>query len=392
MRQAPARVQLGIDRVLSGDVSLPTASSIGMLTHSPAVTGTDPSLCSYVALYEAGVPVRRLFSPEHGLLAVAADGASVADGMDATTGLPIVSLYGEVLEPTAESLEGLDLILIDLQDVGSRFYTYMWAMWHTLVAAGRANVPCLILDRPNPTGGVLEHCEGPVLAPECSTYLGRYRIPVRHGLTLGEMARLWVVEKAIEVSVEVVEMSCWDRSMMWHQTGLQWVPTSPAMQNQESTLVYPGLCFFEATNVSVGRGTEASFESVLSTWIKAEPLREAILEVWGVELDVEVMKLGDVQGVRFRVLNEAEFRPVCFGLWLLGEIKRCSPEFSWMEYPTNAHPSGQDHLVRLLGRADAVELIEKAGALAGEERRLFLRESTACESWGDRISNCLIYS
>ncbi|QDU71125.1 exo-beta-N-acetylmuramidase NamZ family protein [Mucisphaera calidilacus] len=382
-------VGLGIDRVLAGEVSLPGASSIGMLTHSPAVVGGRPDLPSYAALHEAGVPVVRLFSPEHGLAGVAADGQKVADGVDGLTGLPVVSLYGEVLEPTEASLAGLDLMVVDLQDVGSRFYTYAWALWHLLIAAGRAGLPCVLLDRPNPIGGVPGRCEGPLMTPECTTYLGRYGVPVRHGLTLGEMARLWVAEGAVDVGLGVIPMSGWERSMLWSETGLPWVAPSPALRRAASALLYPGLCFFEATNVGVGRGTERSFECVSAAWLDAGAAADAVMATWGVTVQAEAVAEGVVV---LTVVDEAAFEPVCFGLWLLCEIRRGHDAFAWATYPTNAHPSGEDHLVRLLGRADALELILNACALIGSERQVFLRESTRLAGWADRVTPVLLYT
>ena len=162
-----------------------TMRRVGLVTNDAARLATDPSRRSREALLAAGVPLVRLFGPEHGLQATAADGAPVRDDVDAVTGLPVVSLYGERMRPTADSLRDLDAVLFDIPDVGARFYTYTWTLYHVMVACAEAGVPLVVLDRPNPLGGALSQAEGPVLRDECRSFVGEDAIPVRHALTLG---------------------------------------------------------------------------------------------------------------------------------------------------------------------------------------------------------------
>ncbi|MEQ9461809.1 MAG: DUF1343 domain-containing protein [Phycisphaeraceae bacterium] len=401
-RPSYPRMQLGIDRLLTGDVELPPASSVGMLTHSPAVVGGDPTRPSYVALHDAGVPITRLFSPEHGLAANAADGETVPNDTDYTTGLPIVSLYGDHLEPPPDSLADLDLLVIDLQDIGARSYTYTWTLWHALHAAARTQTPCLLLDRPNPITCDLDACEGPMLDPACATFLGRYPMPIRHSLTLGELARHWVDQKIIDASLAVLTMHGYDRGMSWQDTGLPWTPSSPAIRRPQTAWLYPALCFLEATTLSLGRGTPHPFEAVLGPSLNAEPLAEAINNTWGDLLKAQPIEAtpdnsrqegSRLSGVHLEVIDTDNWRPVSFGLWLLAEIMASHPDhFAWASYPTRAHPSGQDHLIRLLGVSDAVTRIEQAAALEAGPRRVILQQSTACPAWRETVSHACLYT
>ncbi|MGH7912674.1 MAG: exo-beta-N-acetylmuramidase NamZ family protein [Candidatus Dormibacteraceae bacterium] len=247
------RVATGLDVALE---SLPWGSApIGLLTHGAARTGDGRP--GRVAMQEAGAQVRRLFSPEHGLEAAELDGVAVGDGVDAPTGLPVVSLYGDRRRPRPEDLADLEGIVVDLQDVGARCYTYQSTMLLALRAAAQAGLPAWVLDRPNPITG--RHAEGVVRQAEAASFVGLLPIPMRHGLTFRELAT-WACPPGLELSV--VRLRGWAREMWWDQTGLVWTPPSPAIPDPDTALAYPGTVLLEGTTWATGRGTAAPFRVV----------------------------------------------------------------------------------------------------------------------------------
>jgi uncharacterized protein YbbC (DUF1343 family) len=211
-----------------------------------------------------------LFSPEHGIRGAAEAGVRLDGERDAQTGLPVHSLYGENLEPTSEMLEGIDVLVFDIQDIGTRYYTYVSTMARAMRVAGEHGMPYIVLDRPNPIGGVL--AQGNILDPAYSTFVGMYPVPMRHGLTPGELARLIVGEFGVSADLTVIPTEGWTREMPFEDTGLPWIPPSPNMPSIESALHYPGTCLFEGTNLSVGRGTERPFQWVGAPWLDGDAL------------------------------------------------------------------------------------------------------------------------
>jgi uncharacterized protein YbbC (DUF1343 family) len=357
----------GADRVAADPRLLGPARRIGFLTNDAARL-RDGATPTRVALLEAGVRLVRLFGPEHGLGANAPDGAPVADARDPVTGLPVVSLYGAQLAPPPDTLADLDLLLVDMPDVGARFYTYAWTLTHAMDACAAAGVPVAVLDRPNPVGGLLEWVEGPLLDPACASFIGRHTIPVRHSLTLGELALLWARERAPGADVRVVECAGWARSMLWPATGLPFVPTSPAIGSFEAALLYPGLVLFEATNLSVGRGTPRSFRAIGAPWLDVPVLMNRVAQCAqsGVTLHEGTFTpaTGPHAGtgcaaLEIEVAQPALVRPVALGLALLGAVAGVHREqFAWSDYPTVANPTGGGHLERLLGVTGVREVIE----------------------------------
>jgi uncharacterized protein YbbC (DUF1343 family) len=236
-----------------------------------------------------------LYAPEHGIRGTEAAGASIASDVDGPTGLPIHSLYGETRSPTASMLEGVDVLLFDMQDVGARYYTYVSTMALAMEVAGRSGLPFIVLDRPNPIRG--DAVQGNVLDPAFSTFVGMYPVPMRHGMTVGELARLYVGEFGIEVDLHVVPVDGWSRSLTFADTGLPWVAPSPNMPSLESALAYPGTCLFEGTSLSVGRGTDRAFQWIGAPWLDGDELATALN---GYGLD----------GVRFETVS---FTPIAPG-------------------------------------------------------------------------------
>ncbi len=392
-------IHFGSDRLVADPSLLGGAQRVGLVTNDAARLATDVNSRSRVALIDAGVPIVRLFGPEHGLTAAAADGAAVSDGADGLTGLPVVSLYGERTRPDAESLHDLDAVLFDVPDVGARFYTYTWTLFHMMAACAEGGVPVTVLDRPNPLGGDLAHAEGPVLDVACRSFVGEDAIPIRHQLTLGELARVWRRERFTDLELRVITCNGWTRALTWPRTGLPWVPTSPAMPSVESAALYPGLCLFEATNLSVGRGTDAPFQQVGAPWLDVSAVLADLARriPKGVEFSEVVFVPGSgpyiaepCRGIRVRVTDDAVMRPVALGLLLMAAIVSTHRlRFQWAKYPTAANPGGDGHFERLIGRRDIRRHFDATSFGIDAE---MVSEWTGVGDWGERVGDSLCYS
>ncbi len=276
-------VETGIVRLLREPPVWLRQARIGLVSHPAAVL---PDLTSTLdALLAAGARLTALYGPEHGFDGSTADGAAVADAVHPRTGLPVFSLYGPAKEPTPEMLDGVDVLLFDMQDVGARFYTFISTLYHLLRGAARAGCRVVVLDRPNPIGGAA--VEGPRIRPGLQSFVGILPIPIRHGLTTGELARYMNDRCALGAELDVVPLAGWQRRMWFDDTGLPWAPPSPAMPHLSTATVYPGMCLIEGTNLSEGRGTALPFEVVGAPWCD------------GYEIAAWLNAL-DLPGVRFR--------------------------------------------------------------------------------------------
>ena len=373
----PDPVRPGIEVLLTDSLGLVAGHRVGLVTNH---TGRDRAGTSTIDLLadHAEVELVALYSPEHGIRGLEEAGVEVDDGIDEKTGLPVHSLYGETRKPTAESLEGFDVLLFDIQDVGARYYTYLATMTLAMEAAGEQEIPFVVLDRPNPIGG--DAVQGNVLDPAFASFVGPYPMPMRHGLTAGEFARMAVGEFGVVATLRVVVADGWTRAMSFDETGLPWVPPSPNMPSVESALHYPGTCLFEGTPLSVGRGTDRAFQQVGAPWLDADELaiRLAALDVPGaVFLPVRFTpsnpgdgKFGGVEsnGVRL-VADGPEYDPTRAALAVLAETKAMSGErWSWRE----------SHFDRLAG-TDALRLALEAGASYPE----------LADRWGDGLVDYL---
>lgn len=260
---------IGVEVLLEDQKHLIEGKNVGLITNP---TGVDQELNSIVDLLhnDPEVKLTALYGPEHGVRGNAQAGQYVDYYIDEVTGLPVYSLYGSTRKPTQEMLEGVDVLLFDIQDVGTRFYTYIYTMALAMEAAKEKGIPFIVLDRPNPLGGT--KVEGPVLDPEFASFVGQYAIPLRHGMTVGELAKLFNKEFDINADLTVVEMKGWKRDMWYDETGMQFVAPSPNMPTLDTALAYPGTALIEGTNVSEGRGTTKPFEYIGAPFINSTEL------------------------------------------------------------------------------------------------------------------------
>lgn len=284
-------VRPGIEVLLTDSLHLVAGRRVGLITNQTGIDREGRSSIDRLA-EEPSLELVALFAPEHGIRGDQGEGVTIDTEVDTRTGIPIYSIYGQTLAPTPEMLAGIDVLLFDMQDIGARYYTYVSTMAYAMRAAGEHGVPFVVLDRPNPIRG--DVVQGDVLDSDFASFVGMFPVPMRHGLTPGELARLYVGEFGIDVELTVVPMDGWARSHTFTDTGLPWVAPSPNMPSLESALAYPGTCLFEGTPLSVGRGTERAFQWIGAPWLDGNALAAA-LNVYG------------LAGVRF---EPATFTPV----------------------------------------------------------------------------------
>ena len=286
---------------------------------------------------EAGVKVAALFSPEHGFAGVE-DHENIANATDSASGLKIYSLYGKTLRPTAEMLRGLDALVFDIQDIGARFYTYETTMIYAMEESAKARLPYYVLDRPNPIGGI--RVEGPMLDADKFSFVGSYALPLRHGMTMGELAKMVNGERKLGADLRVVEATGWHREDWFDGTGLPWVNPSPNIRNLNEATLYPGVAMLEySTNYSVGRGTDAPFEQVGADWIRGRELTQYLTEreipgvrFYPVKFKPESSNLSgkNVEGVRFVLTDRNVFDAGRFGVELAMALRQLYPDkISW---------------------------------------------------------------
>ncbi len=329
-----AGVWPGIDVLLADSLPLVEGRRVGLVTNHTALDARGRHAIDRLAEHPR-IDLVALYSPEHGIRGDAEAGVLVDSSVDERTGLPVHSLYGQTRKPTPAMLEGVEVLLFDIQDVGTRYYTYVYTMALAMEAAGEAGIPFVVLDRPNPVGGTL--VQGNVLDPAFASFVGMYALPMRHGMTPGELARLYRRAFGVEARLHVVPLAGWERSMLFPDTGLPWRAPSPNMPDLESALHYPGTCLFEGTNLSVGRGTDRAFQQVGAPWIDGEALVRALEarrdagEFEGVAFEAvrfTPLNPGDgrfpdeeVEGVRLRVTDPLRYDPARVGVALLVETR-----------------------------------------------------------------------
>jgi len=330
----------GLDVLLGRLRTLLGGQSLGLLCHPASVTA-DLTPAAEALMRVKGVKLRRLFAPEHGITGAAQDLVLVGHEKDPLTGLPVMSLYGRRLDPDPRTLEGLDALIVDLQDVGARYYTYNWTMALAMKAAARVNLPVIVLDRPNPLGG--ERLEGNWPEAGWSSFVGLYPLPIRHGMTMGELAGYLNDAHALGCDLTVVPMLGWRRGMAWEDTGLPWVAPSPNMPTPDTARVYPGGCLVEGTNLSEGRGTTRPFEWVGAPYLDGPRLARALerrglpgvrFRPVGFEPAFHKWKAQRCGGVQIHVTDAARFKPFAAYLALIAEARRQAPRhFRWRKPP-----------------------------------------------------------
>jgi uncharacterized protein YbbC (DUF1343 family) len=327
-----------------------------------------------IALRQAGVRVQCLFAPEHGIWGTHQDLEPLGKRLpkDPVLRLPVVSLYGDAVEslsPDPHHLLGLDAVIVDLQDVGARYYTFVWTVAKLMEVATKTETLLWILDRPNPLNGVT--LEGPIGRPEFRSFVGYHPVPVRHGMTMGEMAR-WLAgsfEEFEGVNLKVVPMTGWRRNFFWRHTGLPWLNPSPNMPGPDTAMVYPGMCLLEGTNVSEGRGTTRPFEQFGAPWMNPIALMEKVGAVAGAKLLPAVFKPTSgkfaskmCSGGLWLVLDPSGFSPFLAGLKVLAAMIALYPaQFRWRSPPYEFEEK-KPPIDILLGTNEIREALESGAA------------------------------
>jgi molybdopterin-guanine dinucleotide biosynthesis protein MobB len=367
--------RLGIDNLLN-DPSPVAGRRFGLITNPSGVTSTGvPSWRALQGLTNGQLV--RLFGPEHGVDGGAIYMEAVGTGLHWASGLPVVSLYGntiESLKPNPADLEGLDTLVFDVADVGARYYTYAWTMMLAMEACAEAGLRFVVCDRPNPIGGAVE---GAPQDPKFVSFVGLHPIPVRHGLTVGELARLLAAERKIDVELIVSPVTGWARDTRFESTGLPWVSPSPNIPTPATALVYPGMCLLEGTNISEGRGTTRPFEVFGAPWLDQNALAAALnaLKLPGVEfIATHFRPMFDKHsekgcgGALLRVTNPSAFRSFETGMRVVEVAHRIAPSrFRWRTEPYEFDPRLAIDL--LTGSPRFRETVERGQGLSGEIAR-----------------------
>lgn len=335
------KVISGLEVFLQDPPAWVATASLGLLCHPPSIDRAYRPAPELVARRFPG-RLQVLFSPQHGLKGEKQDNmVSSPDFEDPRLKLPVVSLYGPRLDPPLQALENLDGLLVDLQDVGTRVYTYGATLAKVMAASVKAGVKVVVLDRPNPIGGV--QAEGNMLRPECASFVGPYPLPMRHGFTLGELARYYNFTQGLGCDLEVIPARGWQRGDYFDATGLPWVMPSPNLPTLDGALVYPGQVLLEGTNLSEGRGTTRPFELFGAPFLEPRrllpelqgiPLLGVILREVAFEPTFHKWAGEPCSGFQLHVTDRLAFKPYYTTLVLLSMIRRLYPDqFAWRQPP-----------------------------------------------------------
>ncbi len=388
------RVTLGLER-LRDDSALLRGRRFAVLANQASVTAD--LVPAWRALAAAGGTLVRIFAPEHGLWGVAQDMEAVDTGREGALGVPVVSLYGSsaaTLAPRRAELDGLDALVVDLPDIGCRYYTFAATTAYAMAVCAAAGVEVIVCDRPNPLGGVA--LEGGPVDPPCRSFVSEVPVPVRHGMTLGELALLLRAERHPDLSLAVLACEGWRRDAWWDETGLPWVAPSPNMPTPLTATIYPGGCLVEATNLSEGRGTTRPFQLVGAPWVDGETLAERLngIALPGVRFRAARFRpefgkhAGRVcAGVEWHVTDREALRPLETGVRLLAEARAMNPdEFAWRR-EAYEFVSGVPAVDLLTGSPAAREVIEGRADAEG----LFAGWRAHCGEFAARRDPYLLY-
>ena len=337
----PSHVRLGIDRLLSGDAGQLAGRRVALVSNPASVDRAFRHSADLLADHP-DIELVALFGPQHGFRSDLQDNMiETPHARDPRRELPIYSLYSETREPTAGMLRGVDVLLIDLQDVGTRVYTYIYTMANCMRAAARHGIHVVVCDRPNPIGGAV--VEGARLAPAFASFVGQFPIPLRHGMTIGELAKLFNAEFGLNTALDVVPLTGWRREMHYDGTGLPWIIPSPNLPTLDSAVVYPGAVLIEGTMLSEGRGTTRPFELIGAPWIDGERLAAAMNDrgLPGVhfrpvffEPTFQKHARQTCGGCQLHVTDRDAFQPVRTGVELIAGFRRQNPgAFAWRQPP-----------------------------------------------------------
>jgi uncharacterized protein YbbC (DUF1343 family) len=358
-------VRLGIDVLL--DSRRLRGARIGVVSNPASIDGRFRHVVDRIGTAD-GVTLGAIFGPQHGFRSDVQDNMiETPHARDAARRVPLYSLYSETREPTADMLKGLDVLIIDLQDIGARIYTYIYTMANCLRACRRHGVPVIVCDRPNPIGG--EDVEGALLMAGFESFVGQFPIPMRHGMTIGELARLFNDAFGLGASLEVVPLEGWRRSMYYDETGLPWIIPSPNLPTLDSTIVYPGAVLFEGTQLSEGRGTTRPFELIGAPWIDGERLADAVnaRALPGVhfrpayfEPTFQKHSGQTCGGCQIHVTDRRIFRPVRTSVELMAAFRSQDPaRFRWRDPPYEYEQEKQP--IDILYGSDRLRLTLDAG-------------------------------
>ncbi|HED05222.1 MAG TPA: DUF1343 domain-containing protein [Ignavibacteria bacterium] len=336
------RVTMGADRLITEYLYLLKGKRIGIVTNRTGLLSNGKYLVD--SLYNIkGLRITALFGPEHGIRGNAPAGKSISSGVDPKTKIPIYSLYGKNKKPTPEMLKNVDLLLYDIQDVGARFYTYISTLYYVLQAAAENHIPVIVLDRPDPINGIT--IDGPIRQKDLRSFVGIVPIPIRYGMTPGELAQMYVGEgwlrEKTKPNLTVIKMKNWKRNYYYDNFKLQWVAPSPNIPDLETAIVYPGACLIEGTNISEGRGTHHPFLTIGAPFINSNKLIQELmkLKIKGVEFEpinfipvnIPTMssnpKYKDIKcnGIFIKITDRKKFRSVRFGIKLVYAIHKLYP-------------------------------------------------------------------
>ena len=365
---APANVRTGLEVLLSDSLHVIQGKRVGLITNH---TGVDPSGRRNVDLIHraSGVRLVALFGPEHGFAGVVRGGDRIGFATDSATGLPVHSLYGSTRIPTDSMLRDVDVLVYDIQDVGARVYTYVWTMALAAEAAGKMGKRFVVLDRPNPIRA--DVVEGGVLETRYRSFVGQYDVALRYGLTPGELLRFLVGTNRLQANITVIPMTGYRRSMWFSETGLPWINPSPNIRDEETALLYPGTVFFEATNLSEGRGSDAPLKQVGASWLTdaAEIAAELnAMKIPGIRFEARTAAVaqGDKHGgrtipmVRLHVTDRNAATPVAAAVWLMRTIyKRHPREWAWQRGNGAERLAGTDQLRRAVETGDVDALLAR---------------------------------
>lgn len=367
-QSAPPEVRTGLEVLLSDSLHVLRGKRVGLITNH---TGVDPQGRRNVDLIHqaSGVRLLALFGPEHGFAGTVRGGDRIGLATDTATGLPVYSLYGETRVPTDSMLRNIDVLVYDIQDVGARVYTYVWTMALAAEAAGKLGKQFVVLDRPNPIRA--DKVEGGVLENRYRSFVGQYDVALRYGLTPGELLRFLVGTDRLKANATVIPMQGYRRSMWYSETGLPWINPSPNIRDEETAILYPGTVFFEATNLSEGRGSDAPLKQVGAAWLTdaAEIATEMnAMNIPGIRFESRTAAVaqGDKQGgrtipmVRLHVTDRNAAAPVAAAVWLMRTIyKRHPSAFAWQRGTGVERLSGTDQLRRAVETGHIQPLLQR---------------------------------